>query len=348
MIFGLGVGAFTAASFHLMTHACFKALLFLASGSVIHGTGTQNIWEMGGLKKKMPVTFWTFFAGYLALCGVPPLAGFWSKDAILDRAFVENRLIWGLGLLGAFMTAFYMTRLMKVVFGDRQAGHAEPALESSSHPVIQSSGHPSHPHESPPVMTVPLVVLAILAVSAGWVGTPLANWYGQFVHLGAQVEGEPSGAPLVPLMGMSALVALLGIGLGVLLYPEGQFRYRSLAASPAAMGWYNLSFNKFYFDEVYWGLLIVPLLAITRFCARFDGRLIDGIVNGVGWLTLRVSQAYRLFDVYGVDLVVNVTAWIPKQMGKVLRYSQTGRIQTYLLGLCLGAIALFWLLLRMS
>jgi NADH-quinone oxidoreductase subunit L len=342
MIFGLGVGAYTAALFHLTTHAFFKALLFLGSGSVILGTGTQDIWEMGGLARKMRTTFLTFLVGSLALAGIPPLSGFWSKDAILDHAFHHQPGLWALGLLGSFLTAFYMTRLMQVAFGGEWRGpqrtHETGHQENHSHAL---------PHESPWVMTGPLVVLAVLAAVAGLIGTPFANFYGQFVFVGSHPREETAAPLMLGLMGVSTAVALAGIASGVYLYPNGRFRLAHLAKSPGAMVWYRLSYHKFYFDELYWAALVVPLLRITRVAALFDGRFIDGIVNGVGWVTLLLARLYRLVDLYVIDLVVNLVGWVPKQTGRALRYIQTGQVQDYLLGLCFGALVLFWLLLRM-
>jgi NADH-quinone oxidoreductase subunit L len=278
----------------------------------------------------MPTTFLTFLVGYLALAGIPPFSGFWSKDAILDHAFHANRTIWVLGLGGVFLTALYMTRVMKVAFGGKWRGRS------------------GEPHESPRIMTGPLVALAALAVGAGWVGTPMANGYGRYVHLGAAVESSAITGEMAGLMGLSAAIALAGIAVGVWLYPDGQFRCQGLASSPVAMGWYNWSYNEFYFDELYRTVLVIPMLAMSRFAALFDNRLIDGAVNAVGWLTLQLSQLYRLIDIYVVDNLVNLAGWIPRQLGRSLRYAQTGQVQTYLLGLCLGAIVLFWLFLTSS
>jgi NADH-quinone oxidoreductase subunit L len=370
MLFALGIGAFTAATFHLMTHAFFKALLFLGSGSVIHGSGTQDIWEMGGLKAKMPTTFRTFLVGYLALAGIPRLSGFWSKDAILDHAFHESRLLWSFGLLSAFLTAFYMTRLMRVVFGGIWRGPAPSEAVPSTNSgggwtaVLGAQGAaavsdhgqdatppagPPHgePHESPWVMTGPLVLLAALAAVAGLIGTPFTNWYGSFVFAGAPSEPAPVAPLTLGLMALSTVVALSGIVLGTALYPNGRFRYPHLSDNRAAMACYRWSLNKLYFDELYWRVLVVPTLALTRLASHFDQRIIDGIVNGAAGLTLLISQLYRLFDTYVIDGLVNLVAWIPKQLGRTLRYVQTGQIQAYLLGLCCGAILLFWLFLRM-
>jgi NADH:ubiquinone oxidoreductase subunit 5 (subunit L)/multisubunit Na+/H+ antiporter MnhA subunit len=375
MVFGLGVGAFTAAVFHLTTHAFFKALLFLGSGSVIHGTGTQDIWQMGGLKARMRTTFATFLVGYLALAGIPPLSGFWSKDAILDHAFHTSRPIWALGLAGAFLTAFYMTRLMKVVFGGEWRGSGGTAHlaadggDNRCHGAAEGgdaggAGHPraavagadagdaghgslSTPHESPPVMTGPLVVLAVLAALAGMVGTPFADRFSDFVHTGVHPHREPVTALAVTLMALSSIVALAGIGVGVWLYPNGRFRLAHLRSSPLAMTFYRLSYQKFYFDELYWRALVVPMLVLSRGAASFDRWVIDGIVNAVGWFTVQASKLYRLFDIYVIDFIVNLVGWVPRQLGHGLRYIQSGQVQNYLLGLCFGALVLFWLFLRL-
>ena len=196
-------------------------------------------------------------------------------------------------------------------------------------------------------MTGPLLLLAALAVSAGWVGTPAKNWYGSYVFASSPAGQEPIEPMTLGLMAVSTLVALCGIGLGVVLYPNGRFRFPRLADNPAAMACYRFSLNKLYLDELYWRVLVVPLLAGTQLTARFDQRIIDGIVNAAGYLTLLISQLYRLVDTYIIDGLVNLVAWIPKQAGRTLRYAQTGQIQAYLLGLCFGAILLFWLFLRM-
>jgi NADH-quinone oxidoreductase subunit L len=354
MIFGLGIGAFTAALFHLMTHAFFKALLFLGSGSVIHSAGTQDIWETGGLKHRMRVTHATFLVGALALAGIPPFSGFWSKDAILDHAFHASPLLWTLGLLGAFLTALYMTRLMRVVFEGEWRGpntQDTTADDGGDHIAADAgaghSGHGRVPHESPPVMTMPLILLAVLAAVAGLVGTPFANGFGAFVHTGAHPHAEPVTAQMVGLMALSAAVALAGIGVGAWLYPNGRFRLGHLKLSPAVAALYHLSYRKFYFDELYWKTLVVPTLAASRGAALFDRWVIDGIVNTVGRVTLVLAALYRLFDVYIIDFIVNLAGWIPRQLGQGLRYLQTGQVSNYLLGVCFGFLILFWLFLRL-
>jgi NADH-quinone oxidoreductase subunit L len=339
MMVGLGLGSMVAATFHLMTHAFFKALLFLGSGSVIHGAGTQDIREMGGLKKVMPVTWRTFMIGTFALAGVPPLAGFWSKDAILDVAWLHpdaafGKTIFALLLGGAVLTAFYMTRLTQVVFeGEWRGGVSEQGAHA------HSDGH-HLPHESPRVMLGPLTVLAVLAVVAGLVGTPFANAYAHFVLV--KESGEHLHGPNWLVMGLSVLAAASGIAAGRALYPRGQFALAQLARNPTAMALYRFSLGKFYFDELYGRIFVTPLFWVTRWAAWTDARVVDGLVNLIGWLTVRLSRLYRLFDTYVVDGLVNLTGWATKRSGEALRLVQTGQVQSYLLVLFLGAVALVW------
>jgi NADH-quinone oxidoreductase subunit L len=332
MMIGLGLGSLVAGTFHLMTHAFFKALLFLGAGSVIHGAGTQVIWRMGGLRNRMPATYAAFLVGYLALAGIFPFAGFWSKDAILDAAWLHpdpvfGKVVFCLGLLGAFMTAFYMTRLMQVVFTGEWRG-----------------GEGLHePHESPRVMLLPLVVLAALAVVSGWVGTPFANLYAAFVRTESDLAGHTAGhGPNGIVMAASLSAALAGIGLGRALYPNGAFALPHLRNSGAATALYTLSRNGFYFDEFYRALFVSNLFRVTRLCDWVDRHVIDGLVNAVGWVTVRVAKVYRLFDVYVVDGLVNLCGWVPKTAGTLLRSVQSGQVHNYILAIFLGAIVIVW------
>jgi NADH-quinone oxidoreductase subunit L len=341
MMAGLGLGSLTAGIFHLTTHACFKALLFLCAGSVIHGAGTQNIHEMGGLRRAMPATWLTFLIGALALSGVPPLSGFWSKDAILDVAWLHpetgfGRPIFVLLLAGAFMTAFYMTRLHQVVFEGSWRGGAG-AHTAHDH----EKGH--GPHESPQVMLIPLWALAILAVVVGFVGTPFANGFAHFLAVGGEAAHH---GPNVMVMGFSILAAAGGIAAGRAAYPSGRFALAGLAQHPAARALYQLSLGKFYFDELYARIVVTPLMRVTRAAAWVDARVVDGTVNLVGWLTVRLARLYRLFDLYVVDGLVNLAGAVTKRSGQSLRFLQTGQIQSYLLVLFLGAVALVWWLYR--
>jgi NADH-quinone oxidoreductase subunit L len=372
MMMGLGVGSFFAGTFHLTTHAFFKSLLFLGAGSVIHGTGTQDLWEMGGLKRPMRHTFVTFLIGYLALAGVFPLAGFWSKDAILDAALHHHQpLVFAAGLAGAFLTALYMTRLMVLAFAGSWRGPA-PAngMHDATHPVAAgvssgSDGHDAHghpggdghahghgdhdhghvgPHESPPSMTVPLYVLAALSCVVGFVGTPFANWFGHRLLFAG--ESEHSAVNYLAMV-FSTLTALAGIGLGVFLYPEGRFRLAHLKGSGAGMLLYRLSKERFYFDEFYWKSLVEPLFVATRSSYWVDQRIVDALVNGAGSVTVLLSKVHRLFDVYIVDGIVNLVGWTTKRSGYLLRYAQSGLVQRYVMALFVGAILLMWLFLKM-
>ncbi len=314
MMLGLGLGpiGYTAGLFHLMTHAFFKANLFLGSGSVIHGTGTQDMREMGGLAKKMPKTYWTFLLGTAALAGVPGFAGFFSKDEILLGAYHHNIWLFGAGLVAAFLTAFYMTRLMAMTFW------GEPR------------DHRVHAHESPWVMTVPLIVLGALSIVAGWVGLPWNNLFHHFIHFG---ESHAEGFnPLV--MSLATGSALAGIFLGWLIFqkkaiPSSIFRVK--------LPWaYNLLANKYYFDEIYWAILVVPLFWVTRMLARFDQKIVDGLVNGVGYLTLGLSIFWAWFDKWVIDGLVNAVGGITTLGGRVLRYTQTGIAQSYVMCSVIG------------
>lgn len=321
MMLGLGVGGYTAGLLHLMTHAFFKANLFLGAGSVIHATGVQDIQEMGGLKKKMPVTFWTFVISAAALAGLPLTAGFFSKDEILLEVFHASKPLFVVGVLAAFLTAFYMTRLVALVF-----------LGKPRRPDI-------HAHESPRVMVLPLVVLGILSIVAGYVAWPWKNVFHQFIHFG---EGEATFSWLVACI--ATLAAVGGISLGAMMYVKP-------VISPAALKErlhpiYVLLKNKYYFDEIYWALIVVPFLEISRFLGIFDQKIIDGIVNGIAWLTVWLSILYGWFDKWVIDGLVNVIGLIPKVTGRTLRFVQTGVLQNYVLVAFLGVLVMAWLYLH--
>jgi NADH-quinone oxidoreductase subunit L len=332
MMIGLGVGGVMVGIFHLMTHAFFKALLFLGAGSMMHGSGEHadlNIWQSGGLRKHMPITFWTFLFGTLALAGIFPFAGFWSKDEILLQAFEHNLAIYLLGLAGAFLTAFYMFRLVFVSF------------------FGEARDHKVHAHESPPVMTVPLMILAFFSLVIGWVGiTFIGNPFGRFLGgvLGAVEVAEEGGVGLtleLGLMGLSLLVALAGIGAAYLLY--GRRQVASEAEEPLrALGpvWTALE-HKLYFDEIYNFLIVQPILRLAEILRRFDLGIIDGIVNGVGLLTRDViAAASRWIDTYIVDGAVNLVGLVTKKVGDGIKYLQTGQVQSYALAIFLGVLLL--------
>jgi NADH-quinone oxidoreductase subunit L len=303
MFVGVGVGAYAAGIFHLVTHAFFKALLFLGAGSVIHGLGgEQDLRKMGGLGPRMLVTTSTFVVGALGLSGVPPLAGFWSKDEILGAAFHEgHRVLWLLLVIGAFMTAFYTFRLVFLAFFSASRMSREVA---------------HHVHESPAVMTVPLVVLAALTVVAGLaVGMPSSHGtaFARFLEpvLPAH-ETESGGAGAFTLMILSALVAVGGVVLAWIMY--GLRPVRSEVIGVARNPVHALLLGKYYVDELYDAVFVQPLFRLSQWCARaFDLAVIDGIVNGVA----RV-----------------VVAWAAG-----MRRVQTGFVMNYALGILLGAVA---------
>ena len=293
MFLGLGVGAYAAGVFHVMTHAFFKALLFLGAGSVIHGMSEeQDIRKMGGLKSKMPTTYGTFAIGCLAIAGFPLLSGFFSKDLILEHAFGSphgSSLLWLIGTLGAGLTAFYMFRLFFVTFWG----------ENRSDPEVAH-----HIHESPQVMTMPLVVLAILSLIGGYFTVPelLSPLYG---------HEHPHVSPLVKYL--PTLLGLGGIGLAYRLYVQDPATTDRLSRQFA--GLHQLLLNKYYVDELYEAVIVRPLLAASD------------------WL-------WKVWDTVVIDGVVNGTAQVIQANGSVLRFWQTGNVQTYALSFCCGAIVI--------
>jgi NADH-quinone oxidoreductase subunit L len=317
MMLGLGVLGYTAGMFHLMTHAFFKALLFLGAGSVIHAMHTNDIKEMGGLGKSMPSTYLTFLIGTLALAGVPPLAGFWSKDEILLEAFKHAPVLYAMGAVTSFLTAFYMFRVIFYTFtGTLRSAHA-------------------HPHESPAVMTRPLWVLAFFAAVIGFVGAP---FFGAPIAHFIEFEGIEHAAFNWGFALVSTLIAAAGILAAAAVYywkvvPSAALRR---AAGPV----FVLVSNKYYLDELYGALFIRPTVAAAGALRNFDVYVIDLIVNLVGFAGVGIARLYRVFDLYVVDGVVNLLGGIAKGLGATLRYVQTGRAQNYLLAIALGVIIL--------
>ncbi|WP_123042277.1 NADH-quinone oxidoreductase subunit L [Cohnella candidum] len=288
MMLALGVGSVTGAMFHLFTHAFFKALLFLGAGSVIHGVHTQDIREMGGLGGKMKITAWTFGIGALALSGIPPFAGFWSKDAILTAAMDANPIYFVVGAIAAFFTALYMARLFFLVFTGQPRNDAEA-------------------HESPAVMTVPLLVLAVLAVVAGFVQTPFNGWFGEWLTGNAEQE---HGSALVIVV--SAAVGLLGIYIGWLIYAKGTLR-RDIVSSRVP-GLVRLLERKYYIDELYHAIFVKPLEGLGKLLNAFDDYVIDGAVRMTGY---------------------SVSA-----LGRLNSRLQSGQVQGYVLTALIGLVIL--------
>jgi NADH-quinone oxidoreductase subunit L len=309
MFVGVGVGAYAAGIFHLVTHAFFKALLFLGAGSVIHGlSGEQDLRKMGGLAPRMMTTTVTFLIGAFGLSGVPPLAGFFSKDEILASAFHEHKyLLWALLVVGAFMTAFYTFRLVFLAFFGGPRMPKEVA---------------HHIHESPPVMTVPLVVLAVLTVVAGLVvgipssqGTAFARFLSPVLPLG---EAEHSAGVAFSLLVLSAVVAIAGVALAWFVYGRAPVRAASIGVARNPV--HKLLLEKYYVDELYDALFVRPIYHLSVWLARvFDPKVIDGGVNGVASL---------------------MTGW-----ARGLRRVQTGFVMNYALAILLGAVAMVGYLL---
>ncbi|HEX6061782.1 MAG TPA: NADH-quinone oxidoreductase subunit L, partial [Candidatus Limnocylindria bacterium] len=318
MFLALGVGAPIAAMFHLITHAFFKALLFLGSGSVIHGAGdVQDMRRMGGLRSKMPLTYWTMVIAGGALAALPPLAGFWSKDEILGSAFKNGYpILWVVGVFTGGLTAFYITRAIWLTF------HGAPRDRHLF----------EHAHESPRVMTVPLLVLAAGSVLVGFIGFPPDNG---FIHsfigptvasgtAGATAEAGTDWVEFLTFAAISTGVGILGILLGLSMYSRG--RPDPAAVSRAAGPYYDVLVNKYYVDELYDRRFVDVAKAFAGAAWAFDIHIIDGLVNRLGWAIklsgggLRRAQTgivgnYALSIVGGLLLILIVyggyaTGWL--------------------------------------
>jgi NADH-quinone oxidoreductase subunit L len=320
MVMALGVGAWTAGIFHLFTHAFFKALLFLGAGSVSHGGSHHSfdmVKDMGGLKDKMPWTFRTFVVGSLALAGVPPLAGFWSKDEILLGAGEGGYgAFMVVGLIGAFMTAAYMTRCVYLTF------FGEPRGNAAHH----------HPHESPPSIVIPLQILAVLSIFAGLLNAPFFPKFGKWTEnatvLGAGVEHHEFS---IIAAALSVAVGLGGIGTAYAYYWRG-LRVGALRHDTGIGGaFYRLLLNRYYLDHLYEGVIVRGIREpIARAAYWFNQRVLDGIVNGAGIGARKAAQfTYNVVDQRGVDGVVNGAGVVSSESGGLLRTIQTGRVQQY-------------------
>jgi NADH-quinone oxidoreductase subunit L len=418
MFLGAGVGAFIAAIFHVFTHAFFKALLFLGSGSVIHGMHhEQEMPRMGGLAKYMPTTYKTMLMGWLAICGIPIWAGFWSKDEILWKTFSTSVfgggwILWLVGFITAGMTAFYMTRLMALTFwgeerfrrvhagGEADEAHAaahdkdkaphdaltfsegdrphhEPGEHVGAKDAADPLAHTPHPHfephESPKNMTLPLIVLAFFSTFAGLVGISHAFTFGaaniniferwlEPVIVDVRHEAAPSPAaahvaaqPAAAreeaahghvdwreylLIVLSVGIALGGIFLGRLFYVKRPELPAAWAARLAPL--YKLSLNKWYWDYLLDVKGVEAGKAVNNALWRVDAAVVDGGVNGAGWMTRLWARLSGLWDKWVIDLAVNATGWITRAGSIVLRTIQTGFWQNYAL---LFAVGLFIILL---
>ena len=337
MFIAMGVGAYAAGVFHLMTHAFFKACLFLGSGSVIHAMHhEQDMRKMGGLKRWMPITYWTFLISTLAISGIPPLSGFISKDSILWEAFANrHHVLWLLGLSGALMTAFYMFRLVFMTFhGECRADHHTQ----------------EHLHESPSAMTIPLVILAALAAVAGLLNWPLALnpvlpflGVAQFEQWLRPVVGKDvsvlhgavphEGHHLDPIE-YATLLLSIAVAVAGILIARAMYEKKTMSPDRVAElggGWlYRTVLNKYYVDELYQTVFVGGLLVVTRAAAWFDQHVIDFIVNAAATVTTWVSWVEGQFDHYVIDGAVNGVGWLSVFFGGRVRRLQMGSINGYL------------------
>ncbi|MCZ2111681.1 MAG: NADH-quinone oxidoreductase subunit L [Dehalococcoidia bacterium] len=307
MMLALGTLGYVAAIFHLFTHAFFKALLFLGSGSVNHSTNTFDMRKMGGLKKHMPVTYWTFVIGSLSLAGIFPLAGFWSKDEILLDAWRDNRGLWIVALAAAFMTAFYMFRAIFLTFhGEYKGGEPVDHHDPDSH----FHGDPAHPHESPWVMAAPLIILAIPAIGAGWLN--INGSFGDFI-MHALPEPPHEGSTFEWGIAISStVIAVLGIGAAYAIYIKEWVTSKSIREGFAPL---TIVFeNKYFMDKLYEDLFVRTILQ-------------------KGW-----NRLLELNDVYVIDGIVNGSARLAREVSSRGRAIQTGQLQSYGLGLAAGVI----------
>ncbi len=329
---GMGAAGVAAGMFHLLTHAFFKAGLFLGAGSVIHATETNDMWQMGGLRKAMPNTFATFVIVFLGLVGIFPFAGFWSKDEIVVTVLGEGRMaLFILAELGAFLTAFYMTRLMCLTFWGKPREAA------------------AHAHESPRVMTWPLWILAVGSIVVGLMGTP---WWNKAHHV-LSFDGTPyvatGGASLAVGAGHAAaeqapnyglMVVSLAVALGGILAARRMYNREGLETDPLQDRFgllYRIVENKFYFDWLYDVVIVKGILTNTKtglmhLARRMDDWIVDRIVDGAGYVTVGCSVVGRILDDYFVDKIVDGVGVVCRAGGALVNIWQSGRVQGYLVG----------------
>jgi NADH-quinone oxidoreductase subunit L len=340
MFLALGVGAFGAGIFHLMTHAFFKALLFLGAGSVIHSlSGEQDMRKMGGLWRAIPATYYPFLIATLAISGMPPLAGFFSKDEILGHTFHRSAeidrylFLWIVGLITAVLTAYYMFRLFFLTF--RGLSRVPPELEN-------------HIHESPQTMTVPLMILAFLSIVGGWFALPVLwgekNTFGQFL--------EPVLKGVIPettsvelgrhtllkeyfLMSASVIVAGLGIWLAYQMFIIKPKLHEKIAATWPRL--HSLLLHKYYVDEIYDALFVNRIKDLSIALGLLDAKVIDGVaVNGAGWLTRFLSKLSMWWDKWVIDGIVDFVGKFTRSLSVPMRMLQTGVFSSYAMWMLLG------------
>lgn len=344
MVMAMGVGGYSAGLFHLMTHAYFKAMMFLGSGSVIHGMESvvghnaayaQDMRLMGGLRKYMPITASTFFVGVLAISGIPPFAGFWSKDEILGLTFAANPALWLVGWLTAGITAFYMFRMYFLTFEGEFRGKDKAVLNQIDAEQLQAVGlnfgpgamnpkelimdtapnsqddhshdahaHASTPHESPWTMALPLVILAIPSALIGLVGTPFNNYFEAFIHApGEVVETLEPGFHALPKEELTEFLVMGGssVGIGLIGLTLASLMYFSRKVDPSAIAdripvLYNLSKNKWYIDDIYYNVFVLGSRRLARQVLEVDSKVVDGVVNLTGLVTLLTGETLKYLE----------------------------------------------------
>ncbi|NEQ42092.1 MAG: NAD(P)H-quinone oxidoreductase subunit 5 [Leptolyngbya sp. SIOISBB] len=339
MMMAMGVGAYGAGLFHLMTHAYFKAMLFLCSGSVIHGMEevvghdpvlAQDMRLMGGLRKYMPITSATFLVGTLAICGIPPFAGFWSKDEILGSTFTVSPVLWAIGWLTAGITAFYMFRMYFSTFEGEFRGTNKDIQIQLKREQLMAMGaslgpgamnpqeltldpeddeehahhHAATPHESPISMTLPLIALAVPSVLVGLVGTPFVNYFEAFIHPASEeVEAllpwseafaEFEWSEFILMAGSSVGIGLIGISLAVLMYAQKKIDPAAIANQIKPL--YQLSKNKWYIDEIYDAVFVKGCRGLAKQALTMDIRIVDGVVNLAGFVTLVTGEGLKYLE----------------------------------------------------
>ena len=352
MMIGLGTGGVAVGMFHLITHAFFKALLFLGAGSVIHGcAGEQDIRHMGGLRKFMPITFLTYAAGMLALCGFPLFSGFWSKDEILFSAHTWSisHAPFYMGAFAALLTAFYMTRQVCYVFFGSKRESAPP----THHPTDESHAIADHhrtPHESPTVMTAPLAILAVFAVLLGIIGTPAWPWFQSFLEDSpAPFSLSGFSAPgLLPVMLTSTVIVLLGLTIGWLFYgrksiPTAESQDPLAHLQPATFSFLT---RAFYIDALYGSTVVRLNSAFASICKWFDQWIWNGAVQAVSYLVLGLASLDNFFDTRLVNPAFDQGCQGVSRSAQLLFLLQRGRVQTYLrviaVALIILAASLLW------
>jgi NADH-quinone oxidoreductase subunit L len=353
MMMGLGVGGVAVGMFHLITHAFFKSLLFLGAGSVIHGcSGEQDIRRMGGLRRFMPITFATYAVGMLALCGFPLFfSGFWSKDEILRSALTwsVSRAPFYMGTFGALLTAFYMTRQVYYVFGENTH------LAESSHNLLDHSlaTEPSHnsalPHESPAVMTVPLVILAAFAMLLGFIGTPAWPWFQSFLDGKSTTFSFAafSSFGILPVIISSSLLALCGLSLGWLFYGRKPMESAECEDELDKLhpSVFSVLGHAFYVNELYGATIVRLTLLWSSICNWLDLWVWNGAVQTVSYIVLGVAWLDNYFDTAVVNSGFDEGCDGISRGGQVLSLLQGGQVQSYMavIGCALIALVIFLL-----